>query len=367
LSDRPLYLPRSVRAPSGRLTATAGCLLWLGIGGLSERAYADAAQGGPAASNKNAVLTDYSPLSRSPEIVRRMLTPWDALRVMQESAREGKGLREQAIDLPNERFAFYVPAHAPRQAYSLLVFVPPWDTATVPPEWISTLDSHEMIFVSAANSGNGANVLDRREPLALLALQNIVNRYPVDPQRVYIGGFSGGSRVALRLALGYPDVFHGALLMAGSDPIGSAQLPLPVEQLFRQFQESVRMAYATGERDEFHLHEDLLSQQSLREWCVFDPATVSIPWRGHELPDSSDFARALDALLKDPKPDARKLAECRSHIDRELNSELSQVEEAAAGGRVDRARRLLEKIDARYGGLAAPRSIELVHRLSELR
>jgi hypothetical protein len=132
-----------------------------------------------------------------------------------------------------------VPAQAPRQRYSLLVFVPPWDAATVPPQWISTLDGHEMIFVSAANSGNDANVLDRREPLALLA------------------------------------------------------------------------------------------------------------------------------LLKDPKPDARKLAERRARIDRELNSELSQVEAAAAGGRIDRARRLLERIDARYGGLAAPRSIELVHRLSD--
>jgi hypothetical protein len=127
------------------------------------------------------------------------------------------------------------------------------------------------------------------------------------------------------------------------------------------------MVYATGERDEFHFREDLHSQQSMREWCVFDLATVSIPWRSHELPDASGFAGALDALLKDPKPDEQKLAECRARIDRELNSQLNQVEEAAAGGRIDRARRLLEKIDARYGGLAAPRSIELVHRLSDPR
>jgi poly(3-hydroxybutyrate) depolymerase len=52
--------------------------------------------------------------------------------------------------------------------------------------------------------------------LALIAAQNAMAQYSVDPQQVYIGGFSGGSRVALRLALGYPDVFHGALLNAGS-------------------------------------------------------------------------------------------------------------------------------------------------------
>jgi hypothetical protein len=349
------------------VTATPACLLWLAIAGSPEAAYAAVAQAGAAGLHKDAVFTDYSPLSRSSEIVRRMLTPWNALRVMHESARMGNVLRDQAIDLSNERFAFYVPAQAPRQGYSLLIFVPPWDAATVPPQWISTLEGHEMIFVSAANSGNDANVLDRREPLALLALQNILNRYPVDPRRIYIGGFSGGSRVALRLALGYPDVFHGALLMAGSDPIGSEQLPLPAAQLFGEFQESTRMVYATGERDEFHFNEDLHSLQSLQEWCVFDPATVSIPWRSHELPDATGFARALDALLKDPKLDTRKLAECRARIDRELDAQLNKTEEAAAGGRLDHARRLLEKIDARYGGLAAPRSIELVHRLLDPR
>jgi len=36
---------------------------------------------------------------------------------------------------------------------------------------------------------------------------NIMQQYPVDPQRVYVAGFSGGSRVALRLVLGYPTCF----------------------------------------------------------------------------------------------------------------------------------------------------------------
>jgi poly(3-hydroxybutyrate) depolymerase len=110
-----------------------------------------------------------------------------------------------------------------------------------------------MILVSAANSGNGAGVLNRREPLALLAAENIMRSYPLDPERVYIGGFSGGSRMALRIARGYPDVFHGALLNAGSDPIGNAQIPLPPQELLRQFQESTRVVYVTGAHDNFNL------------------------------------------------------------------------------------------------------------------
>jgi len=284
------------------------------------------------------------------------------MRVIHAASRPGKALREQAIDLSNERFDVYVPPHPHAQSYSLLVFVSPWATGAVPPQWTSSLDHHDMIFVSAANSGNDANVIDRREPLALLAVQNIVNRYPVDPERVYIGGFSGGSRVALRLALGYPDVFHGALLDAGSDAIGNPHAPLPASPLFRQLQESTRLVYATGEHDDLHLAEDMASRQSLREWCIFDTVTVTIPWKGHELPNASSFDRALDSLVKPETPNANKLADCRARIDEELNARLKQAEDLIAGGSLGEARRSLEKIDAHYGGLAAPRSVDLASR-----
>jgi hypothetical protein len=311
---------------------------------------------------RSVIFTDYSAWSRSTEIVRRMMSPLDAARVLEESVRAGKGLREQAIELTNERFALYVPPHAPPQGYAALVFVPPWEVAAVPPRWISALDRHGMILVSAAKSGNAANVLDRREPLALLALQNVMSRYPIDAQRIYIGGFSGGSRVALRLALAYPDVFHGALLNAGSDPIGDAQAPLPSEERFRQFQESTRLVFATGEHDDLPVSEDIGTRQSLRNWCVFGVTTMTAEVRGHELLDETTFERSLDALMKPVEADAGKLAECRAHIDQELNSRLRQVEDLLGSGKLDEARRLLDKIDVHYGGLAAPRSMALAER-----
>src|SRR6266404_36691 len=248
---------------------------------------------------KNGVLfTEYSALSTSTELVRRLFSPLSALRVNQKAARAGTTLRGQPIDLASESFSIYAPAHPypPPHGYSLLVFVPPWSRAEVPSQWIPALDRHDMILVTAANSGNDANTVDRREPLALLAAQNAMTQYSVDPQQVYIGGFSGGSRVALRLALGYPDVFHGALLNAGSDPIGNADVPLPPAELFHQFQDSMRLVYVTGERDEAHLIDDIHSRQSLEKWCVFDVVTETEPRKGHELADLRGFAPDRGAL-----------------------------------------------------------------------
>jgi pimeloyl-ACP methyl ester carboxylesterase len=305
------------------------------------------------------VFTEYSGLSTSGELVRRLFSPLTALRLNQEAARTGKALRGQPINLASEHFSIYVPAHPPARGYSLLVFVPPWSKAEVPSQWISALDRHGVILVTPANSGNDASTVDRREPLALLAAYNAMAQYSVDPQQVYIGGFSGGSRVALRLALGYPDVFHGALLNAGSDPIGNADVPLPPAELFQRFQDSMRLVYVTGERDEPHLIDDIHSRQSLEKWCVFNVLTESEPRKEHELADASAFSRSLDVLLSRTQSRLNTLPECRARIDAEVTAQLKQVEDSFARGETSAARRFLDKIDARYGGLAAPRSVEL--------
>jgi len=305
------------------------------------------------------VFSEYSELASTQELVRRMASPLSALRATQEAAHAGKTLRGQPVDLAGERFSIYVPPDSRRRRYSLLVFVPPWPRAEVPAQWIPALDRHDMILVSAARSGNDASAVERREPLALLAARNVMAQYAVDPQRVYIGGFSGGSRVALRLALGYPELFHGVLLNAGSDPIGNADVPLPPADLFQQFQDSMRLVYVTGERDEAHLVDDAHSRQSLEKWCVFDVDTQSEPRVGHEPADASAFARALDALLRHAATSPARLADCRARIAAQLSRDLQQVEAAFTRGDTAAAKRLLGGLDTRYGGLAAPRSVEL--------
>jgi len=263
-------------------------------------------------------------------------------------------LRDQPIDLAQERFTVFVPSHSPAQGYGLLVFVPPWENATLPPGWAEILDRHGVIFVSAANSGNAANVLDRREPLALLAAHNIMQRFLVNPERIYIGGFSGGSRIALRLALGFPDLFRGALLNAGSDPIGDAQTPLPPAELFSRFQEMTRIVYVSGQNDAVNGEKDAASERSLLEWCVFDWYAERSPWMGHEVAGPAVLGRALDMLDKHADPNLARLNDCRLRMNQELDKKMDQANDLLAAGNVDGARRLLDKIDTRYGGLAAP-------------
>lgn len=311
---------------------------------------------------QDVVFDQYTDAATSSQLIHRLLSPLNAQRIRQQAAATGITIREQPLDLSKERFTLYVPTHEPAEGYALLVFVPPWDEAQVPLTWIPVLERRGILLVTAARSGNDMDVLDRREPLALLAAGNAMSRYHVDPRRVFIGGFSGGSRIALRIALGYADLFHGVLLDAGSDVLG-VQLPLPTRELLDQFQTSTRVVYLTGASDTSRQVADRESRQSLKHWCITDIDTRTIPWTGHELADPSALDRALESLDRHGTDDPTALSDCRAHIDKDLNAQLDAAEASLAHGDREHARSQLQSIDAHFGGLAAPRSVELTSRL----
>ena len=299
------------------------------------------------------VFARYTPLASNAEIARRTLPPLTYRRVQQTLAATGQKLADQAIDLAKERFDIYVPAAAaPAAGYGLVVFVAPWDDATQPRMWRTPLDRHGLVFVAARDSGNERSVLDRRLPLALLAYANARARFPIDPSRVYVWGFSGGSRVAELAALAYPDVFRGALLEAGADPIDTGEgIYKPSAALFHQFQRT-RIVVVTGDDDVDIQRQDDRTLRSLRDACVLD-VTTSDFHGGHEALDAGALGRALDLLEAPHPPDPATLARCNERVDRDLAERV-----AAAKTRAD-----LLAIERAYGGLAAPQLLELDGKL----
>ena len=317
----------------------------------------------PPGLHDRVAFSSYAPLAANSELVRRLLSPLAAEAIRARLAGTGEGLIEQSLDLTQESFTVYVPRSAPPQSYALLVFVPPWKDARLPDGWGPVLDQYGVLFVSAARSGNEADVIGRREPLALHGAYNLMQRYRVDPQRVYVGGFSGGSRIALRLALAYPDLFRGALLNAGSDPLGADPPTVPPPELFGRFQEGSRLVYVTGGRDLTPLAVDGASLDSMRRGCVFDVDAQTTADAGHEVASPAALARALHALSAPRTPDARRLTTCRAGLERDLAAAVAKVRALIGAGRRADAQRELTAIDRRFGGLAAGPSLELQAQL----
>lgn len=311
------------------------------------------------------VFRSNAPLARNDELLRRLRSPLERLQIELGLAGNPGVLHAWPLDPSKQHFALYVPpAPPPPGGYALMVFVPPWDEARVPLQWLPVLNRNHMIFVSAGQSGNDANVLERREPLALLAEYNVARRYPIDPERVYVGGFSGGSRIALRLALAYPDVFRGALLDAGSDPIGTAQIPLPPTSLLHRFQQSSRIVFLTGDHDNIRQMQLAQASAALRRWCVFSVASVTMLHTPHVLAGVHGFDQALNELSRRRSaPDRSRLAACRRKNNGQLDAQLAQAQAMLHAHETGDARSLLVRIDAAYGALAAPRSVTLMRSL----
>lgn len=304
------------------------------------------------------VLTESSPLASTAEIVRRTFSPLTAQHIAEVASVAG-----QPLDITREKFVVYVPTRKPPQGYALLVFVPPWDVAMLPSGWASVLDDKGIVFVSAAHSGNDTKVEFRRLPLAVIAAQRLMRDYDVDPTRVLVGGFSGGSRVALRIALAYPDVFHGALLNSDSDPIGTTAIPLPPAGLMHRFQDSSRLYYVTGELDPGARNMQAASETSLQGWCVFDVHATAMLHAGHTTADERALSLALDTLL-DPTPAKRDdLAGCRARNRSEISSAVQHIEALIASGDKPAARQALNDLDTRFGGLAADQILAVAKKL----
>ncbi|MEI9890323.1 MAG: hypothetical protein WDN45_06570 [Caulobacteraceae bacterium] len=72
------------------------------------------------------------------------------------------------------------------------MFIAPWDDGAVPPGWTAVLERYGLIFVSPEKAGNKADILSRRMPLAVRAAEAMLRRGDIDPDRVWVAGFSGG-------------------------------------------------------------------------------------------------------------------------------------------------------------------------------
>jgi hypothetical protein len=152
-------------------------------------------------------------------------------------------------------------------------------------------------------------------------------------------------------------------LNAGSDPIGSREIPLPPGDLFLKFQSSTHIAYVTGERDTAHATDDSISQRSMHRWCVFNTDS-QVEFRAeHAVAGAAALSRALRYLREGARAEPERLARCRAGIEAELTTSLESADTLIAQGRRADAQKQLIAIDERFGGLAAPRSIDLAGRL----
>ncbi len=310
--------------------------------------------------------TDPSPLSATEKLIERQLSPLDAARVLRKIHDLGVADALGLQDLAAEKLLVRVPSKAgPDGRYGLLVFMDPRPKARMDPQLNNVLDGSGLIWISPDNAGDDANELERRIPLALLAYEYVRKNYDLDPDRVYLAGSAGGSRLAQRLLFTYPDVFTGAIVDSGAAELGTRGLPVPADSLLEQLRTRSRIAFATSKHDQPAFSEQQRALKSMRAYCmpvarVFD--------NGHTVEGHASLTPVLlfDALKifeapHDPEQGAD--AACAQSLRQGALAELARIRQLDVEGNRAGALNALVEFDYAYGRLLPDEEIALAKQL----
>jgi hypothetical protein len=139
------------------------------------------------------------------------------------------------------------------------------------------------------------------------------------------------------------------------------------ELRFREFQQQSRVVLVSGSEDLLIDARDAAMLDSAEKLCVEGISTQPMLHVSHMQMRGPMLEHAIAAIERDRTAEkarhADPLAQCRSGIAAEIAQELKRVRALIAQGDKIEAGHVLSKLDDRFGGLAAPDSVELARQL----
>jgi len=170
----------------------------------------------------------------------------------------------------------------------LLVFVSPTDSGEPPRGWLELLRRKQLSWVAADGFGN-EKPSAQRVLVAMMALSLAQRSAGLDRKRIYIGGMSGGGRIASMTAPRFPQMFSGGLYIVG------ANFGMPDDaQLLRQAAEN-RYVFITGDKD-FNRSDMKRVFSRYRRKGLESSLLMDLPGYAHEYPNAEQLGHAIDFL-----------------------------------------------------------------------
>jgi predicted esterase len=203
-------------------------------------------------------------------------------------------------DSTAQTYELYVPKSLKKgDSPGLILFISPGDRSTGLESLRKVCDEQKLIFASPHGAGNNTDSR-KRIRIVLDVLDDLRREYRVDPDRTYIGGFSGGGRMACAIGFSLPEYFGGVI------PVCAAGDLREESWLRQRVIDRLSVAHLTGETDFNRGEVERFRGAMLANVGVRSKVWVA-PKMGHAIPATSVFEEAivwLDAGL----PVRRKLA-----------------------------------------------------------
>jgi predicted esterase len=190
-----------------------------------------------------------------------------------------------------QTYEFFGPADGGGGNYPLVIFVSPQDRPVSWPFWEPTCRAHGVLFAGVRDMGNG-KPLAHRVRAVLEVLDDVRERFGVDPDRTYLAGFSGGAQVACVAALHLPEYFGGVMCL------GHAPQPPQEPWLLERVRERLSVAIVCGDREPAGpLVEDLFGPWWEGAGVRVEP--VILRRHSHTMPDAEVMESAFEWVEAD--------------------------------------------------------------------
>jgi hypothetical protein len=162
--------------------------------------------------------------------------------VARRFGREGGDLVDK-YEPKKQKYQLFIPEnYLKKKTWPLIVFI---SAANEPAGWAAfenACESEGIFFCSAYRAGNKIPG-GLRARIVLDMTDDVRRRFRIDPDQTYIGGFSGGGRMACSIGFALPEVFAGVIPVCGTNPPG------PLSYLRHRLVDRVSVAFVTGEQD----------------------------------------------------------------------------------------------------------------------
>jgi dienelactone hydrolase len=170
----------------------------------------------------------------------------------------------------------------------VLVFVRADDSGEPPAGWDEVLERHDLAWIAAEGFGNRLPTAQRML-VAVMGLKVAQRDLQLDTHRLYVGGMSGGGRVASEFASHFPRLITGAIYVVGANFWTKAERPL------QPLIAANRYVFVTGTKD-FNRGEMRKVFTRYQEAGATRSLLLDLPGLGHEFPDGAQLERAREFL-----------------------------------------------------------------------
>lgn len=187
-------------------------------------------------------------------------------------------------------FDLYVPAlKDTKQRLGLVLYVAADNNAGGSASLIEACKGLGLACAAVREAGNNVTPGQKRVRMVLDVLDEVRRLLPIDADRTYLAGFSGGGRIACKIAYALPEAFGGVL------PIGASEELREEPYLRQRCIDRLSVAIIVGEKDFNRSEGERFKGPTLRDMGVRTQVKV-VPGLGHAVPDAKTLTESLKWL-----------------------------------------------------------------------